>query len=403
MSGGTRSYEMARRMVVAGHEVHMITSSTDSGAQTGAWRTEETDGIQVHWLSVPYNNSMGYARRLLSFTQFARQAGRYAAAIEADVVFATSTPLTVAIPAVKASRKQKAPMVFEVRDLWPELPIAMGALDFPFAKPLARRLERWAYANAARVVGLSPGMCEGVERTGYPGDRVHCIPNSSDIALFDVPEEQGRAFRASRPWLEDRPLVIYAGTFGRINGVGYLAELAAAMKALDPQVRFLAVGRGAEVEAVRQTAQALGVLDATFFMEDGIPKAEMPSLFSAADVSTSLFIPLEPMWNNSANKFFDTLAAGRPVAINYGGWQADLIKETGAGLVLDHDSVTNAARQLLGFLQDKDAQEAARKASATLARDRFSRDKLAVQLIDVLEDVVREAHGKGSASASLVS
>src|SRR5690606_28538222 len=115
-------------------------------------------------------------------------------------------------------------------------------------------------------------------------------------------------------------------------------------KQLDPEIRFLAIGHGAEVALVRQKARELGVLEKNFFMESPVSKAEMPALFSAATLSTSLFIPLEPMWHNSANKFFDTLAASRPIAINYGGWQADLIRETGAGVVLDEDPAVAVQR-----------------------------------------------------------
>ena len=394
MAGGTRSYEMARRMVAAGHTVNLI---TDGQMPSGHWTRERIDGIDVHWLPVAYDNTMSYARRLLAFTQFARMAGPYAAAIDTDVVLATSTPLTIAIPGVKASRKQRVPMVFEVRDLWPEMPIAMGALDFPLAKPLARRLERWAYDHAARIVGLSPGMCAGVAQTGYPAGKIHCIPNSADIELFDVPESHGGVFRAQRSWLGDKPLVIYAGTFGKVNGVAYLAALAHAMAPLDPDVRFLAVGSGAEVAPVRETARSLGVLDRTFFIENAVSKAEMPALFSAATVCTSLFIPLKPMWNNSANKFFDALAAGRPVAINYGGWQAELIDETGAGLVLDPENPARAAEQLHALLQDAPRLSAARAASAALAREKFARDKLAADLIAVLETAV----GAGGAPDSV--
>src|SRR5690606_26520793 len=144
-----------------------------------------------------------------------------------------------AIPAVLGSRRLRVPMVFEVRDLWPEVPIAMGALDFPLAKYLARTLERWAYAHSARIIGLSPGMCAGIARTGYPPGRIDCIPNSADTDLFDVPADEGLRFRRGRPWLAGRPLVVYAGTLGKVNGVGYLAEMAAAMESLDPDVRFL--------------------------------------------------------------------------------------------------------------------------------------------------------------------
>lgn len=390
MAGGTRSYEMARRMVAAGHQVNMIASRTDGKLSGNKWVREKIDGIDVHWLPVPYNNSMSYMRRILAFISFARRAGGYAAGLDADVVFATSTPLTVAIPAVKASRRRKVPLVFEVRDLWPELPIAMGALNFPFAKPVARYLEKWAYFNSAQVVGLSPGMCEGVARTGYPADQIHCIPNSCDTATFDVSAEHGQSFRNKRPWLGERPLVIYAGTFGKINGVAYLAELAAAMRPLDPEIRFLAVGGGAEVDLVRDKARELGVLGENFFIEESLPKAEVPALFNAATVSTSLFIPLEAMWHNSANKFFDALAASRPLAINYGGWQADVLRETGAGVVLDHGDPAAAASKLRDFLHDEAAMKRARDASGSLARDRFSRDKLAYDLIHVLERAASE-------------
>jgi glycosyltransferase involved in cell wall biosynthesis len=281
-------------------------------------------------------------------------------------------------------------MVFEVRDLWPEVPIAMGALSFPFSKMLARMLEQWAYNNATRVVALSPGMAAGVERSGYPRSRIECIPNSADIDLFDVPRSQGEVFRQDRPWLGDRPLVVYSGTFGKVNGVSYLVELASHMLSLDPEVRFLAVGRGIERQAVEDRARALGVLGQIFFMEGAMLKNDMPALLSASSICVSLVIPLEALWHNSANKFFDALAAGRPVAINYGGWQAGLLLDAGAGIVLDPDNPAQGALQLHSFLQNKLALSQACEAAGALARERFSRDALASRLIALLEDVVED-------------
>lgn len=392
MSGGTRSYEMARRMVAAGHEVHMVTSLTEGAEYEKKWIQESIEGINVHWLPVPYDNTMNYARRLIAFSRFARAAGSYAARLGGDVVFATSTPLTIAIPAVKASKALRVPMVFEVRDLWPELPIAMGALNFPFAKSLARRLERWAYSHSDRVIGLSPGMCEGVAKAGFPAKNTVCIPNSSDVELFSVPDSEGHRFRAEREWLGNHKLVIYAGTFGRINGVGALVNIAAEMKAIDPDVKFLVVGKGAEYDLVRYKAREQGVLGSNFFMEDAIPKSEIPALFNAATVCTSLFIGLEPMWNNSANKFFDALAAGRPVMINYGGWQSKLLRDHQAGMTVPNDDPKAAAEKLYDYLQDESGLEQAGNNALRLATEDFSRDKLAGQLISVLEGVAAERH-----------
>ncbi len=129
MSGGTRSYEMAIRMVKKGHQVHMITSLRDGSTEFGTWKKETINGINVYWLSVPYDNKMSTMRRIYSFIIFAFKAGSKAISIGGDVIFATSTPLTIAIPAIQAKKKLKIPMVFEVRDLWPELPIEPIIVD----------------------------------------------------------------------------------------------------------------------------------------------------------------------------------------------------------------------------------------------------------------------------------
>lgn len=134
MSGGTRSYEMARRMVAAGHEVHMITSYREQGECRKDWCQTDESGIQVHWYPVPYSNLMGFAQRLKAFFAFALAARRKASELESDILFATSTPLTIAPSAVPAARKKRIPMVFEVRDLWPEMPIASGVLRNPMLR-----------------------------------------------------------------------------------------------------------------------------------------------------------------------------------------------------------------------------------------------------------------------------
>jgi glycosyltransferase involved in cell wall biosynthesis len=386
MVGGTRSYEMARRLVRYGHEVHMITSCGDR--RGSGWTTTEEAGIHVHWCAVPYSNHMSYGQRLRAFMRFAWLSARKAASLPGDVVFATSTPLTIALPAVWAARKRSIPMVFEVRDLWPEMPIAVGALRSRPTIAAACWLERFAYRHAAHVVALSPGMKAGVVATGYPAEQVTVIPNSCDLGLFRGKEEQGREFRRRHEWLQDRPLVVYAGALGFINGVDYLARLAAVVQSRNPEIRFLVVGQGREELRVRKVAEGLGVLDKNFFMLPAVPKAEMPALLSAADLATSLFLDVKQMWANSANKVFDALAAGRPIAINHEGWLADMIRETGCGLVLDPHDLVTAADRLLDVLGDRRWQACARRAALAVGRERFDREKLAAQLEMVLRNVL---------------
>lgn len=393
-SSGTRSYEMARRMVEAGHQVTIITTSAffpETYKLHGTTRLS-MDGMDLVILRIPYDNFMGFTDRVWAFLRFAF--GGIVSALRVqniDIVFATSTPLTIIIPGYVASRFHAAPLVFEVRDLWPDLPIAIGALRSSIAKWLARRLEIFAYRSSSHVVALSPGMKEKIIEKGVPDDKISMIPNASDVDLFRVSPERGHDFLERYPHLKAGTLVTYAGTLGRMNSVGYLVDLAKSMLSIDPTVRFVICGDGAERDEIYTRATHSGVLDQNLWILPPLPKTEMPSLLSASTAAVSLFQNLPDMQHNSANKVFDALAAGRPIIVNYGGWQADLLASRGAGIVLPPENTDTAARELAEFLQDTDGLRRAGEQAAALADSRFNRDRLAGQLRNVLEEVAHKS------------
>ena len=383
MSGGTRSYEMARRFVANGHKVHMITSwrGVDKGDD---WFETSEKGIIVHWIPVPYSNHMGYYKRIKSFFLYAYKAAKRTLDLDGDIIFATSTPLTIAFPAVYASRRLKIPLVFEVRDLWPEIPVAIGAIRNPLLKWLSRRLEKFAYNNSEAVVALSAGMRNGIVKTGYMYDRVAIIPNSSDNKFFNTDKNYSKLFREQRYWLNDRPLLLYAGTFGKINGLGYLVKLAKYLKIISPEIRILAVGDGIERDMIFKEASSAKVLNDNFFIENSVSKSQMPLLFSAADISISLTIDLPVLHANSANKFFDSLASGTPIFLNYGGWQADLVNSYECGVVGWRKPISEVAEIISDKIQDRNWLKNAGENARRLAEDKFDRDELASQLEEVL-------------------
>jgi len=383
MSGGTRSYEMARRLVAMGHEVNMVTSWRDVDGRKRPFHTIEA-GIKVHWLPVAYSNRMGFNKRLLAFFKFAFASSQKALSLDSDIIFATSTPLTIALPAVFASMRRKIPMVFEVRDLWPEMPIAIGALTNPLLVSASRALEVWAYRNAVSVVALSPGMKNGVVRTGYPSSRVAVIPNSCDNGDFASNPVASQRSRAARSWLGDKPLLIYAGTFGRVNGVGYAVSLAKELLVMGSNIRILLIGDGAERDTVVEMARQLGVLDVNLFFEKSVSKTEISSLFSASTMSSAFFIDLPEMRINSANKFFDSLAAGKPILLNYGGWMHELVLRYQCGFCAWRLPLDQVARELDCRLNDREWLLQAGHNARKLAVNYFDRDVLAQQLESVL-------------------
>jgi glycosyltransferase involved in cell wall biosynthesis len=271
----------------------------------------------------------------------------------------------------------------------------MGALRNPVARRLACALANFAYRNAAEVIALSPGMAAGVTAR-RPATKTTMIPNAADLALFEgVRPADVRRFRAEHSWLGDRPLIVYTGALGAVNGVDYLIRAARRMHEQDPGVQVLIVGHGKEWESTRQLAASLGLLDVNVRMWEKVPKADLPVILGAATMSSSFVRPVRALWDNSANKFFDALAASRPIAVNYGGWQADLLRETGAGLVLDPYDADKAGGQMADAVRDEDWLGRARSAAHRLAVERFSRDLL----FDEFEAVLRRAAGHRSVGA----
>ncbi len=393
-TAGWRSYAFARHLVRQGHTVTVVSGQSEwSGLALPAGQKRavlDVDGIEVRLLGVPYSQRLGVGSRLRAFARFMIAASRESTRVPGvDVVFATSTPLTIAVPGLWAARRHRCPFVFEVRDLWPAAPIELGVLKNPLLIALARALERTAYRRAAHIVALSPGMRDGIVAAGMPPEKVTVIPNASDVELFRVPASEGQAYRAGQGELGRRPWVVYTGTFGRVNRVDWAVRLAVHVARLAPEVAFLFYGSGSEKESTEALARELGLLGRTVFFYAPLPRAELPRVLSAATVLTSFAQDLPVMRTNSANKFFDAFAAGKPVVINYGGWQAEILEREGAGLALDHHHLDGAARRLVAALLDPDWLARAAAASARLGDTEFNRTRLA----EKLEAVLRQAAG----------
>jgi len=393
MSGSTRSFEMAKRFSAAGHDVEIVTSDRSPGLQKG-WRTEELCGFRVHWAANTYDNRFGFARRLLSFTRFSWLAAWKARALNGDVVFATSTPLTIALPAIFAKAGKGIPMVFEVRDLWPDVPIAMGYLRNPLLRVGARVMERCAYRNATRVIALSEGMKEGVVRCGIDPTRIVVAPNACDLGMF-FPGCGNRMRFRHRFGLRDTALVLgYAGTFGAVNRVRYLAEVASNLPK-DSNVQIICIGAGRDWDQLSLESKSAPDLQGKFFVAPPIPKAEMPDFFAGVDASISVCLPLKALEANSANKVFDSLAAGVPTFVNYGGWQAKMLDDECAGKRLSADPKA-AAIELHETISDPIWMGHARRMARVLAEREFDRDVVSARVLQAIEDAFRERSGRSS-------
>ena len=383
MPGGTRSYEFSKKLIEMGHNVEMITTYREP-CKNKKWFKTINDGITIHWLPLKYSNNMNFFNRLKVFFTFAWKAYFKAKNIEADIIYASSTPLTIAIPAVFIKLKKNIPMVFEVRDLWPDVPIAMKILNNPFLIYVAKLLELWAYKNSNSIVALSPQMKKGIIAKKIDPKKIAVIPNSSDLEKFSFDKKLALNFRNRRQWLKNRPLLLYTGTFGKVNALSYTIKLAKSLMIQNSEIRILLIGDGAEKNKLVEEAKKNGVYKKNLFIEKQLPKKDIPACLSAASIIANFVIDIRENWANSANKFFDGLAAGKPIFLNHGGWMEDMVLINKCGLCMHGKKIEIVAKELNIALYNKNWLQSSGNASKNLAKKFFDRNIHAKQIEEVL-------------------
>ena len=365
--GGTRSYEFARRFVARGHGVRMVTVAEGNRTIEGI----EVAGVRRGYSDYVSATAVSYPRRMLAFARFALAATRAALrGPRPDVVYATSPPLTIALPALAAAARWRAPLVFEVRDLWPEAPIQMGALRNPLARRIARAVEHFVYRRSARVIALSPGIRAGVLATGIPEERVELVPNASDLDLFDAaPREPG-----------DRFTVSYFGTMGEANDLSAAVEAARLL----PEAEFVLMGDGKRRAELQRSAP-----ENVAFPGAAGSKEEVAALAARSDACLTLFKDVPVLATNSPNKLFDSFAAGRPAIVNMNGWMRELVEENEAGLYVRAGDARDLAAKLEWLRDHPDEAAAMGRNARALAEREFDRDLLAGRVLELLEEAAR--------------
>ena len=388
----TRSYEFARHLVRKGHDVTIVAGLSErtrigdwAEASRGLINRGTIEGIEVVVLRVGYSNEMGYLRRMVSFTMFmllAVWAGLRVGKV--DLVFATSTPLTIGIPAYVISRLRRVPFVFEVRDLWPAAPVALGVLKNTALIKMAEGLEAFFYDKARIVVAVTKGIYKALRESGIPEEKLELITHGADVNLFR-PLPKNNAVRAELS-LQRKFVATYTGAHGLANGLDAVIETARLLRD-ETGIAFLLVGDGAHKSNLVKLAANYGLKNVIFL--DPRPRSNMPEVLAATDLCLTIFRDLPIFEMYGPNKLFDYLAAGRPVLVNFRGEAKEMLEERGAGVFVQPDDPHGMAQAILELKANPTrCAEMGRKARE-LAMD-FAREKQAQKLESVLRSVVQE-------------
>ncbi len=386
---GVRGYHLVKTLAERGHEVTVVCGHNwrDQSLHSDGGRLvveREVDGFRVVQIGVFYSNHQSLSQRLWSFVLFAVVATWEVMRRRADLIFASSTPLTVSIPALFGRILKGTPYVFEVRDLWPDLPIEMGIIRNPLVKRVLYVWEWAAYRFAWKLVALAPGIRDAIIRkANVPAARIAMIPNGSDTENL---RPLGHAPRTHLPIGENVFALGYTGTHGPANGLDAVLDAAAVLKRRGvKEIAFVLIGDGREKGRLMQRAEAEG-LDQVCFV--GLfNKSQYNRVLAELDVGMQILRNVPAFYyGTSPNKFFDYLAVGKPVLVNYPGWMSDLVTQHGCGVAVPPEDAEAFADAVEKFYAERHHLSRMGQAGRALAESEFSQQKILIELARFIEE-----------------
>ena len=386
--GGTRSYEFAQCLIKKGHSVTIICGGEISTLNLSRSKNKginrgNIDGIDVIQIETPYSNDDGIFRRMNVFIKYALKSIKYALKEDYDILFATSTPLTVGIPGIIMKFFRKKIFVFEVRDLWPDLPRALGIKN-PFLLHGMRILERMCYRYADACIGLSPGICEGIKKSSPKNKIIEMIPNGCDLEIFKPAKREDLVLSG----IDTTDIIaVFTGAHGIANGLNAILDAASELKRLNrTDIKLVFIGEGKMKASLIERAEKELLNNCLFY--DSMPKIQLNKIIASADIGMMVLANIPAFYyGTSPNKFFDYISSGLPVLNNYPGWLADMIQKYQCGIVVEPENAEAFAQGLI-YLADHPEQRMKYGNNArALAENRFSRQELAGRFTSFLEEI----------------
>jgi glycosyltransferase involved in cell wall biosynthesis len=381
-SWGTRVYEFASEWVKQGHEVTVITSVYEKSDIKASKFIEDQyfEGIKVKIINVSIDNKQPVLKRIFTFSQYAVTSSWFALTLEADIVVASSGPITVGIPGLVARYIRKRKLVFETRDLWPEGAIELGIIKNAFIQKFSFWLQHKCYHASSLIVALSPGMRNHI-LTQYPGLNVIEVTNAANIELFSSP----RPFNGNNQIIAKK-YAIYTGNIGEVNNSRWLLDAAIELKKRNREdIKILLVGEGQHRMELEERAFKC---DVSNFIRWGLmPKEDLVGLIQQAMVSLVPLKGLKLLDTSSPNKFFESLAAGIPVVQTTNGWMKEFLDLYEVGFTLNPDDPVALAEKLIELDANPELLYIMGNRAFKIASKEFDKTYLAKKMIHAMEAV----------------
>jgi glycosyltransferase involved in cell wall biosynthesis len=372
--GAIRSYYLAKALVDKGIEVIVITAHNEA-----TYKREDVEGIEVHYLPIAYDNRFGFAARSWSFIKYVNGVLYLAKQFhDVDYCYAISVPLTVGLAAMRIKGRYKIPYIFEVGDLWPEAPIQMGFVKNYFFQHALYALEKRIYKSAQTIVALSPAIQSAIEMK-VPGKKIHLIPNMADCDFYH-PESKESALE-EKYTVQGKFVVSYIGAIGVANGLDYFLACARESRKANLPIHFLVCGDGAELDRLKKSADQHELHNLTF-----LPFTNREGVREVMNITDAAFVcykPVPVLETGSPNKYFDGLAAGKMIIINFGGWIKEEIEKNQCGVYVNPHEPADFVRKTSPIINNKELQLQLSNNARLLAERSYTRAKLGSKFVGI--------------------
>jgi len=390
----TRAHEMARGLVQAGHQVTMIAEVPNHphGIIPPAYRGKlyeraTLDGIDVIRVWVKASPVKDFRSRMafyLSYMVMAALAGIFLARGKFDALYATSPPLFVGGAALILSFLRRIPLIFEVRDLWPESAVALGELKNPRAIRLAAWLEERCYARARQIIVVTQGIYQRLVERGIPTDKLAFIPNGANTNLFQPQPEAAQALRQELG-LGEAFVVLYAGIHGIAQGLELLLQCARRLEN-NTSIRFLFVGEGPVKADLMAQAQQMGLSNIIFYGE--VARERVPAFLSLAQVAVVPLRKLDLFEGALPSKMFDAWACACPTLVTIGGEAKAVLAQAAAGVWVAPEDVEALSAAILRLVDDPAQVRQMGENGRRFVAEHYSRQAQAQQLEKLLTSLL---------------
>ncbi len=382
----TRTYEHCKEWVKEGIDVTVITGFPNfpigkvfNGYKNKLYQKEVFDGIKVIRVWTYITANKGFLKRTLDFLSFAVSSFIAGLFVEADLIIATSPQFFTTWSAFFLSKLKRKPWIFELRDLWPESIIAVGAIKNKKIIKILEKIEIFLYKDAYKVISVTESFKKNLISRGISEEKVFVIPNGVNLSLFSPMEKDKSLLKALK--LENKFVFGYIGTHGLAHGLDFILRSIPDIK--DNDIHFLFIGEGAEKENLIRLAKSLNLKNVTFL--DSVNKKDVPRYLSIVDVS---LVPLKK--NNTfktviPSKIFESCAMQKPILLGVEGEAKELIERYKCGIAYEPENKEDFIKKLFKLKNDKVLYRDLQKGCKKLALD-FDRKKLAKEMLKVVTD-----------------